>query len=81
MTITQEPIPTLVTDVFSGVYRRSTMELETKDGIVPLDRCPVWLIDGQEVVLTGVCEYPTEDEATRKGRVPTRMTITNVTPL
>jgi len=48
---------------------------------VPLDRCPVWLVDGQEVILTGVCEYPSDDEATRKGRIPTRMTITQVTPL
>jgi hypothetical protein len=72
--------PVRVTDVFTGVYRRDSMSLDTKGGNIPLDRHPLWLTEGQDVILTGECEYPDEATSEAKGRIPSRMVIKTCYP-
>lgn len=68
-------------DAYAGTYSVEPLGVNTDAGFFPVDRAPLWLIDGQKVLIAGRCEYASVEESQDCQRVPTRMTITNVTPL
>ena len=67
-------------DQYYGVYDRKGMTLKTENGVIALDRCPVWLIDGQTVLLGGQCEYPCQESSQDCNRVPSRMAVKTCHP-
>jgi hypothetical protein len=67
-------------DQYYGVYDREGMTLKTESGAIALDRCPIWLIDGQTVLLGGECEYPCQKSSQDCNRVPSRMVIKTCYP-
>ena len=67
-------------DQYYGVYDREGMTLKTENGAIALDRAPLWLIDGQTVLLGGQCEYPCQESSQDCNRIPSRMVIKTCYP-
>jgi hypothetical protein len=68
-------------DQYAGTYKFEPLGVETEHGFFAVDRAPTWLIEGQKVLVGGLCEYASAEEANQGDRVPIRMTIKTLDPL
>lgn len=69
------PEPISPYDTYSGTYDRENMALVTPDGVIKLDRAPLWLVDGQFVIMSGECHYESFEDMRDCGKTPTKMII------